>query len=441
MRAYQTIQVNNNLNEFNNQIYPTQNNIIQIEDDAQNSFTQSKQDVLQISSSFRSDNSDVIQIIQKKKKKKKKEVTYSYMNIPNPKLIKSSELFYMHGDILIDFQKKNSDFFEDRYSLWNYCKIWPISIVYKNSKTLMLKLEQQILPSSSDKTIGLQIQRYKSYPDQSIHSLMENIERVSNQNQWIGDYLTQYFTQLVTQPMMQRQYFYLRDLFDQYMQGIYTQLTQEGAIYFAVHSGPDFATFDYIFHRAIFSESLGFLLGKSLEELQYIYSKNGYYEIFDFESELFLGKTFLDEWLDTIQRFRTGTPPKKQERKKLDKQLRLITFDDICFYADVSIETFKMSDFYVDRNNPLDFYARVMILDVSLSSIKQILTLREQQSQTPQLYTFPELNQQFPHENIQYTLQAEIFKEKFIDQNCPDDMDKMSDSSLQNDKTCNYRQI
>ncbi|KAL4497393.1 hypothetical protein ABPG72_011328 [Tetrahymena utriculariae] len=241
--------------------------------------------------------------------------------------------------------------------------------------------------------------------------------------------------------MMQRQYFYLRDLFDQYMQGVYTQLNQEGAIQFAINFGPSFATFDYIFYRAIFSEPLGFLLGKSLEELQYIYSKNGYYEIFDFESELFLGKTFLDEWLDTIQRFRTETPPKKQERKKLDKKLRLLTFDDLCFYADVSIETFKMSDFYVDRNNPLDFYARVMILDVSLSQIKQILTLREQQSQSPQLYTFPELNQQFPHENIQYTLQAEIFKEKFIDQNCPDDIDKMSDSPLQNDKTCNFCQI
>ncbi|KAL4497392.1 hypothetical protein ABPG72_011327 [Tetrahymena utriculariae] len=114
MTAYQIIQVSNNLNEYNNQIYPEQNKIIQIEDDVQNSFSQNQQDALQISSSFRSGNSDVIQIIQKKKKK---EVTYSYLNIPNPKLIKSSELFYMHGDILIDFKKKNSDFFEDRYSL------------------------------------------------------------------------------------------------------------------------------------------------------------------------------------------------------------------------------------------------------------------------------------------------------------------------------------
>lgn len=66
------------------------------------------------------------------------------------------------------------------------------------------------------------------------------------------------------------------------MEPIYQKLSSEGSIFVSNHSSLNLNSKELFSHKFMISESFSLLLGKTLSDLQEMFMKRGYWDIFDF---------------------------------------------------------------------------------------------------------------------------------------------------------------
>jgi len=88
-----------------------------------------------------------------------------------------------------------------------------------------------------------------------------------------------------------------------------------------------------------------------------------------------LNEIVVQERITTIQQLLSGILPVKQPPVKLPAKLKLIAFDHITFYAEVTYEEFRLSHFKTAAELKnfcpyLDFCAGICRFDISISSLE-----------------------------------------------------------------------
>ncbi|EAR89599.1 hypothetical protein TTHERM_00161140 (macronuclear) [Tetrahymena thermophila SB210] len=367
-----------------------------------------------------------------KKRKILKIVEFSYQNIHNIGIQFNNVILHTYGDIIIDLSKINNE--DDRFSVWNLCKTWPKTELCKISNTLNIYLESKKVTNEDQNKQLIQI--LKEYPNQNIHSIVLEMEKYNELSKLLVQYISNYFSLLKQTPNFFNQFFQRRQQFDYYMEKyIYQEYNNKGLIYFTSHMGPDIVSNDFQIYKIVFSESLALILGKSLQELQDLTRRNGAYEFLEFDSYLEVIKSKINSIFQLFQNQKNSSEFFEDIEKNMQftKQFKIYTFDDIQFYTNAQIKLHKMSDFIKDNNTIIDFYCGVLILDISPSTLRQIITLRQQFQENQNLDQ--QQNECLPNYeyNLEYVMQAEIFVEKFFQ--------KQENYSIQNqsNKQCSYK--
>ncbi|EAR89600.1 hypothetical protein TTHERM_00161150 (macronuclear) [Tetrahymena thermophila SB210] len=374
---------------------------------------------------------------QQKKKNFQKKVEFQLINIQNLLLPNEKYILHTYGDLILDLQQRKNEMI---FSAWNFYKKWPRTEICKNSKVLAIHLENRyFIDEEQNKK---QIQQFKSFPDQNVYHVMQAIEQYFEISKALISYLYSYFLLMKQKPVLVDQFYTRRNLFDKQMDQIYQNFNDQGLIYFSTHSGPDMETNDFQFYKTIYSESLGFILGKELSELEEIFRRTGVYDFFDFESSLEMVKLLVEfkiSLFDEISRQRGNITYKMNQNLNFKKQFKIYTYDDLEFYTNVELKVFKMSDFIDDSKHFLDFYSSVIIFDVSPSMLQQIITLRQQGMQLKEVSETKEEQAEYLY-NIEYMAKAELFKEKYID-NYNNNSFLQTEQNGSNNKICKYRYI
>ncbi|KAL4502345.1 hypothetical protein ABPG72_011932 [Tetrahymena utriculariae] len=374
----------------------------------------------------------------KKSKNIQKKVEFQLLKIQNLELPSYPYILHTYGDLILDLQQRQNEMI---FSAWNFYKKWPKTEICKNSNVLAISLENTYaIDEESNKK---QIQLFKQFPDQDVYQLMQSIEQYIEISKVLISYLSNYFFLMKQTPILIEQFQKRRDLFDSKMEQIYQTFNEQGLIYFSIHIGPDIETNDFQFYKTIYSQSLGFVLGKELSELERIFRRTGVYDFFDFQSSIDIVKLMVEfkiQLFNEVSRSRGNITQSMNQNLNFKKQLKIYTYDDLEFYTDVELKLFKMSDFNQDSKHFFDFYSSALILDISPTMLQQIITLRQQNIQLKESSEVKQEQVDYSY-NIEYRAKSELFKEKYFDKSNINYCLQSEYDNLKNNKICSYRNI
>ncbi|EAS00795.3 hypothetical protein TTHERM_00307660 (macronuclear) [Tetrahymena thermophila SB210] len=310
----------------------------------------------------------------------------------------ASEIYYS-GEIVVDFSKLQKQY-TDLYSPWNYFKNINCSLIDTQKRLLVTKLDDKIAHQFNQEYI---IKKYSQYPNKDVQEL---VQIVLSLQELVEKYKRNQQLMPQTNPHIQFKiyhHFMMHDNFQKRMFYHYQTLGQNTK-FFARHFGPDLNKNKMQFYQQVMSESLCELLGQTLEENQSQQHRVGLFDFFDFETIMCMQRTFMKS---IIEKFAAQTIiPEEFFEYSSPQNLKFQTFDDITFYADVTVQTLIQKQNNQDLGIKSLYFSMIFILNVSPSMEEQIKIQRQQ------LRDLGLRNDKA--EDITYTIQAEIFKEKFL---------------------------